>query len=241
MPTPAEMAAGSSRRRAKTGIGLTLLPVFYAHGELRRRGAKAGTAALHQRRRRASRVCWTMPAPDRRTARRSVGVAPHSLRAVTPERTCRRRRPRRPAARSTSTSPSRSRKSRTASPGPARGRCAGCWTMRRSTTAGAWSMRRTWTRLRRETLARSRRGRRPMPDHRGQSRRRHLQRAAFLRHRRRFGVGIRLQRLIGAAAELRQLEYAQRLHARARNVWLRQAAPAGGRCWTLRVSAARRH
>ena len=65
---------------------------------------------------------------------------------------------------------------------------------------------------------RERRGRRPLPDHRGQSRRRHLPGAAVLDAGGRFGIGSDSNVLIGVADELRQLEYSQRLAHRARNV-----------------------
>jgi formimidoylglutamate deiminase len=75
---------------AETGIGLTHLPVFYAHsgfggaapGEQRRFLHDVdGYAALLDRLRHALEAL-----PDA-----VLGVAPHSLRAVTPERAGRRR------------------------------------------------------------------------------------------------------------------------------------------------------
>lgn len=80
-----EMASRIAAAAAQTGIGLTLLPAFYAHGGF---GGAAPTAG--QRR--------FLNAPDRflQLVERSreivaplpsatIGVAPHSLRAVTPE------------------------------------------------------------------------------------------------------------------------------------------------------------
>jgi len=81
---PGELAGRVAAAAAATGIGLTLLPVFYAHG-----GFGAAPPAPRQRRfvtdvegfARLLEAC-------RRVARplpgASVGVAPHSLRAVTP-------------------------------------------------------------------------------------------------------------------------------------------------------------
>jgi formiminoglutamate deiminase len=82
---PAEMAGRIIAAASETGIGLTLLPVFYAHGGL------GGQAPAPSQRRF---VC----APDAfgrllEAARRRalaypgsvIGVAPHSLRAITPE------------------------------------------------------------------------------------------------------------------------------------------------------------
>jgi formiminoglutamate deiminase len=81
---PAEMAARIAAAAQATGIGLTLLPVFYAHSSF-------GGQPPHDRQRRfvtdldafarlldASRRA-VAPLPDA-----LVGVAPHSLRAVTP-------------------------------------------------------------------------------------------------------------------------------------------------------------
>jgi formimidoylglutamate deiminase len=77
---PAEMAARAAAAAERTGIGLTLLPVFYAHSDF---GGVAPTAP--QRRfvhdldgfARLHEAC--------RGLADQVGVAPHSLRAVTPE------------------------------------------------------------------------------------------------------------------------------------------------------------
>lgn len=80
---PAEMAGAIVRASGETGIGLTLLPVFYAHGNFdaappspgQRRFLNDidGFAALLD----ASRPKLSGDA--------NIGVAPHSLRAVTPD------------------------------------------------------------------------------------------------------------------------------------------------------------
>ena len=80
-----EMAGRIASAAATTGIGLTLLPVFYAHasfggtppGENQRRFVNTvdGYARLLERCRAAVAILHTAV----------VGVAPHSLRAVTPE------------------------------------------------------------------------------------------------------------------------------------------------------------
>lgn len=79
----AEMSARVAAAAEATGIGLTLLPVFYAHGGFGRQPAGAaqgrflndvdGFAELVERAR-------AMLAPGG-----VIGIAPHSLRAVTPE------------------------------------------------------------------------------------------------------------------------------------------------------------
>ena len=141
----------------RTGIGLTLLPVFYAHSTFggappdagqrrfindrrvvrasRRRLPPAGRGAT----RRGDRHCAAQPA--RRDARTNFPNG-HAIGRAT--------------ARSISMSPSRSRRSRTASPGRARGRSVAPRPRAASTNAGAWSTPPTWTDG--ETRALARRG-----------------------------------------------------------------------------------
>lgn len=82
---PAEMAARIAAAAATTGIGLTLLPVFYAHGNF------GGVAPADGQRRFINDVegfARLLEASRRSVAGlpdAAVGVAPHSLRAVTPE------------------------------------------------------------------------------------------------------------------------------------------------------------
>ena len=81
----AETAASVAAAAEATGIGLTLLPVFYAHGGFGGQAADPGQrrflndvdrfARLHEASRR---VVAGLPGAN-------IGVAPHSLRAVTPE------------------------------------------------------------------------------------------------------------------------------------------------------------
>ena len=79
---PAEMAMRIVAAAAAAGIGLTLLPVFYAHSQLRPAPRRHRPAPLHPRARELLRS-------DAKAVRRMIelrlGVAPHSLRAVTPE------------------------------------------------------------------------------------------------------------------------------------------------------------
>ncbi len=81
----AEMAARIAAAAADTGIGLTLLPVFYAHANF------GGAAPLPEQRRFVTslhRYGRLVDASRRHIADLPgavVGVAPHSLRAVTPE------------------------------------------------------------------------------------------------------------------------------------------------------------
>lgn len=81
----AEMAARIAQASEASGIGLTLLPSFYAHGSF-------GGAAPHAGQRRficsVDRFAALMAASRKAIAKlpgASIGIAPHSLRAVTPE------------------------------------------------------------------------------------------------------------------------------------------------------------
>ena len=82
---PAEMAGRVAAAAATTGIGLTLLPVFYAHGNFGGAPPTEGQRRFitdvdgYARLLEASRGA-VGSLPDA-----IVGVAPHSLRAVTPE------------------------------------------------------------------------------------------------------------------------------------------------------------
>jgi len=83
---PAELAGRILAAAATTGIGLTLLPVFYAQG-----GAGGAVLAREQSRFGCDLERFAdLHAATRASARAApgdtrVGVAPHSLRAVTPE------------------------------------------------------------------------------------------------------------------------------------------------------------
>jgi formimidoylglutamate deiminase len=82
---PAEMATRIARAAEITGIGLTLLPSFYAHSSF-------GGAAPHAGQRRFicsidqfARLMAATQMAVRALPGANVGVAPHSLRAVTPD------------------------------------------------------------------------------------------------------------------------------------------------------------
>jgi len=80
-----EMALRIAAAAGETGIGLTLLPVFYAHSGF------GGTAPIEGQRRfvnsldQFSKIVETCRTAMRALPGGVVGVAPHSLRAVTPE------------------------------------------------------------------------------------------------------------------------------------------------------------
>ena len=82
---PGELAGRIIAAASHTGIGLTLLPTFYAHSGF------GGTAPTARQRRfvntpeRFARIVEASRKAVRTLAGAGVGVAPHSLRAVTPE------------------------------------------------------------------------------------------------------------------------------------------------------------
>jgi formimidoylglutamate deiminase len=77
---PAEMAERIRRAAETTGIGLTLLPVFYAHSDF------GGTAPLPTQRRfiHDAGSFLRLVAALAQKQGQALGVAPHSLRAVSP-------------------------------------------------------------------------------------------------------------------------------------------------------------
>lgn len=83
--TPAENAHRVMAAADRTGIGMTLLPVFYAHSDFGGKPANAGQRRfLHDAESFGALLQTLAPAFSGRNDRR-LGIAPHSLRAVTPE------------------------------------------------------------------------------------------------------------------------------------------------------------
>jgi len=82
---PAEMSAAIARASAETGIGLTLLPVFYAHsgfgGQAPSEGQRRFLHDLDGFARLLERARSAVKGLDEPV----VGLAPHSLRAVSPQ------------------------------------------------------------------------------------------------------------------------------------------------------------
>lgn len=82
---PAEMSARLIAAAESSGIALTLLPVFYAHGGF---GGAAPAAGQRRFLNDLDRFVRVFEASERLVAsvpRARIGVAPHSLRAVTPD------------------------------------------------------------------------------------------------------------------------------------------------------------
>ena len=225
----AEMGMRIAAAAEQSGIGLTLLPVFYAHSGFG--GLQPGEAQAR-----------FLNDPDRYAAlidgsRRAVagldgaivGIAPHSLRAVTPDEidgdlAAGRRRP----------DPYPYRRADQGGRGlPSLvGRSPGRMAARPST--GRWNLvpgsRNAYDRGRNVGNGARPRRRRPVSDHRGQSRRWTVPRRRLPRcGRLHLGVGSDSNVLISLAEELRLLEYGQRLRDRSRNVLAAGAGQSTGR------------
>ncbi|TPK66575.1 formimidoylglutamate deiminase [Mesorhizobium sp. B2-4-19] len=81
----AEMAERIAAAAAETGIGLTLLPVFYAHSSFGGAAPNEGQRRFINDVNRFSRLVEKSSESVRALNQAVVGVAPHSLRAATPE------------------------------------------------------------------------------------------------------------------------------------------------------------
>jgi formiminoglutamate deiminase len=233
---PAEMAGRIITAAAETGIGLTLLPVFYAHG-----GFGGQPPAPGQRRfvcdpdafGRLVEACRRKASAHPGTV---VGVAPHSLRAVTPEELA--------AVLSL------------AGDGPVHvhaaeqvrevedclawsGRRPVEWLLDHAGADGRWcfvhATHMTPEETRRMAAAGVVAGLCPVTEaNLGDGT---FNGPQFLSCGGRFGIGSDSNVLVGVADELRQLEYAQRLQLRQRNVMSRGEGASTGR--TLYEAAAR--
>jgi formimidoylglutamate deiminase len=82
---PAEMAIRIARAAETTGIGLTLLPSFYAHGSFGGTAPHAGQRRFICSVDQFAKLLEATRAAVRALPRANIGVAPHSLRAVTPD------------------------------------------------------------------------------------------------------------------------------------------------------------
>ncbi len=82
---PAELAERICGAAAATGIRLTLLPSFYAHGGFGGLPTTAGQRRFITSLDEFARLYEAATRCARRLPRATVGVAPHSLRAVTPD------------------------------------------------------------------------------------------------------------------------------------------------------------
>lgn len=82
---PGELAGRVAAAAADTGIALTLLPTFYAHGGFGGREPSARQRRFVTDLERFARIVESSRNAIRGLVAANLGVAPHSLRAVTPE------------------------------------------------------------------------------------------------------------------------------------------------------------
>jgi formiminoglutamate deiminase len=82
---PGELAGRVAAAAAETGIALTLLPTFYAHGGFGGAEPSARQSRFVTDLERFARIVESSRKAAASLAGGAVGVAPHSLRAVTPE------------------------------------------------------------------------------------------------------------------------------------------------------------
>lgn len=81
---PGELTDRILAARAATGIGLTLLPVFYAHGGFGGAAARPGQRRFLNDPDSFARLVAHARSATRGSGDAVVGIAPHSLRAITP-------------------------------------------------------------------------------------------------------------------------------------------------------------
>ncbi|MBV8682084.1 MAG: formimidoylglutamate deiminase [Caulobacteraceae bacterium] len=82
---PGELTDSIIAARDATGIGITLLPVFYAHGGFGGAPAKSGQRRFLSNPDQFARLVEHARASLKGSPDAVLGIAPHSLRAVTPE------------------------------------------------------------------------------------------------------------------------------------------------------------
>ncbi|HTW37719.1 MAG TPA: formimidoylglutamate deiminase [Steroidobacteraceae bacterium] len=82
---PAETAERIAAAASVSGIGLVLLPVFYAHGNFGGTAAQPGQRRFVNDLERFARVHAASRQAVQRLEGATLGIAPHSLRAVTPQ------------------------------------------------------------------------------------------------------------------------------------------------------------
>lgn len=219
----AEMAGRIAAAAAETGIGLTLLPVFYAHSSFAGAAPNDGQRRFINDINSFSRLLEESQKAVLSLHRPVVGVAPHSLRAVTPDEL--------------------GAIAAMAAGGPVHIHIAeqvkeveDClawsgarpveWLLANATVDARWCLIHATHMNEAETATMARSGAVaglcPVTEaNLGDGT---FSAPLFMRHGGRFGVGSDSNVLIGVADELRQLEYSQRLAHRARNV----LAPPGG-------------
>ena len=232
-----EMAACIAKASADTGIGLTLLPSFYAYGGF------GGTAPVASQRRflndperflelveRTRKIVANLPAAR-------VGIAPHSLRAVTPETL-------RAVVRATPEGPihihAAEQTKEVDECVAALGRRPVEWLVENAGVDARWCVihatHTTAQEIRALAASGAVVGLCPLTEASlGDG---IFDAASYLVAAGRFGIGTDSNIQIDASAELRQLEYGQRLTRRARNVLtLQEGESTGGRLFASALAA----
>ena len=233
----AEMAGRIAAAATETGIGLTLLPVFYAHSGFGGQGPTEGQRRFINDLNGFAKLVESSRKAVELIPEAVVGVAPHSLRAVTPKE----------LAAVTALAPDgpihihaaeqmREVEDCIAWSGRAADRMAARQCRRRRTLVP--DPRHPHDRGRDQGDGEGRRNCRPLPDHRGQSRRRHFSRAAVHRERRALRHRLRFQR----ADRRRGRTAPARIFAAARAPGAQRAGQAGAveRTRAVRRSGSRR-
>jgi formimidoylglutamate deiminase len=225
---PAELAARVAGAARETGIALTLLPVFYAHGGFGSAPPAAGQKRFILDVPAFSRLLESARALAANLPHAMVGVAPHSLRAVTPQEL--------------------GQVVSFAGPGPVHihaaeqvGEVEQCvawsgarpveWLLDHAPVDSRWCLvhatHMTGVEVSRLAASGAVAGLCPITEaNLGDG---ICDASAYLAAGGAFGIGTDSNVRIGVAEELRQLEYSQRLRDRARNVVAGDASPSTGR------------
>lgn len=223
-----EMAERIVAAAASTGIGVLLLPVFYAHAGFGGQKPTDGQRRFINEVDAFARLVDATRTAARRVTGISVGIAPHSLRAVTPDELAAIL----PLAAS---GPVHIHVAEQAAEVDAclvwSGTRPVSWLLDHAPVDHAWCLIHA-TQTTTDELARIARsgavaGLCPITEaNLGDGT---FDCATFIEHGGSFGIGTDSNILIDAVSELRQLEYSQRLALRSRNVLSRTSAPSTGR------------
>lgn len=212
-----EMAARIAAAVSQTGIGLTLLPVFYAHSGFGGQNPAEGQRRFINDLNGFSRLLESSRKAVESIPEAVVGVAPHSLRAVTPSE----------LEAVTAMAPDGPIHIHVAEQTREVEDCVAWsgarpveWLLRQADVDGRWCLIHATHMTEEETVAMARTGAVaglcPVTEaNLGDGT---FPAALFAEHGGRFGIGSDSNVLIGVVDELRQLEYSQRLAHRARNV-----------------------
>ena len=224
---PAELALRHAAAADLTGIGLTMLPVFYESSRFGGAPPTPGQRRFVTDLETFADILARVRAQVRHSAHRNVGVAPHSLRAVTADRlhALLRRNPRGPVHIHAAEQMKEVEDS-----------LAFCglrpveWLLRHADITPRWCLVHATHLTPKEAadLARSGAVAGLCPVTEANLGDGIFPAAAYAQAQGRFGVGTDSHILLDAAGELRQLEYSQRLSLRSRNILAGPGQPSTG-------------